>query len=191
MTAKNCLCCGMEFNKSSRLSAAQWNRRRYCSKSCKARSTLAEKLFSKIERMPEGCWLWRGSVNQDGYGHIVLDGQTKTAHRVSWTFHNGEIPGDLCVLHRCDVRNCVNPVHLFLGTQGDNNADMDAKGRRRVLRGSACPQSKLNEAVVSALRREDLSKPGRKAERARELGVNKATLANAAAGKTWAHVNNQ
>lgn len=78
------------------------------------------------------CWLWTGNQNGKGYGHIA---QTRIAtiivHRLSWEIHNGDHPGRLFVLHKCDTRSCVNPDHLFLGTHKDNMADCVAKGRFR------------------------------------------------------------
>lgn len=64
-----------------------------------------------------------------GYGQIEIDGRSQQAHRVAWMLHNGDIPTGLRVLHHCDVRNCVNPEHLFLGTQRDNVDDALKKGK--------------------------------------------------------------
>jgi hypothetical protein len=88
----------------------------------------------KIERystpVPEcGCWLWTGSVDKSGYGTTKLDGKWRTMHRLSWEYHNGQIPKGLQVLHKCDVPSCINPEHLFLGTQKDNVHDGIRKGR--------------------------------------------------------------
>lgn len=91
------------------------------------------RFFAKVKKTDE-CWLWTGSVAGNGYGQMSLPNGTKRGvlvrvHRYSWVAHNGPIPADLCVLHRCDVRNCVLPEHLFLGTKSDNMKDMVAKGR--------------------------------------------------------------
>lgn len=77
------------------------------------------------------CWLFCGkSVGSSGYGQLRI-GHSRdiTVHRLSYIAANGHIPEGLCVLHRCDVRLCVNPAHLFLGTKSDNSRDMVAKGR--------------------------------------------------------------
>lgn len=78
------------------------------------------------------CWIWTGARYPAGYGAFGPKGTgAMGAHRYSWMLAHGEIPDGLSVLHKCDVRCCVNPAHLFLGTQKDNIADMVAKGRRR------------------------------------------------------------
>jgi hypothetical protein len=89
---------------------------------------LEERFWMKVNRSGS-CWLWTAGTTVFGYGQFFIDGRLEGAHRVSWRLHFGNIPDDLCVLHRCDVPACVNPAHLFLGTKSDNARDSVAKGR--------------------------------------------------------------
>lgn len=92
--------------------------------------TTRERFEKYIEMIPEsGCWIWMGNCNIGGYGQFSLGGHPISAHRYSWLIHKGDIPSELNVLHRCDVRPCVNPHHLFLGTTRDNAEDCGKKGR--------------------------------------------------------------
>jgi hypothetical protein len=89
---------------------------------------IKEQLLAKAEWQGE-CLVWTGARSR-GYGHLYVDGAWHPAHRLAWVAEHGPIPSGLFVLHRCDNRPCFNIEHLFLGTQADNLADMDAKGRR-------------------------------------------------------------
>ena len=107
------------------------------------------------------------------------------AHRASWIVHNGPIPARMHVLHRCDMPPCINPDHLFLGTQVDNNADRDRKGRGRVALGERQHLAKMNAAMVAEIRQ---SNGVSLAKLAAKYGVNKTTIGRIISRKTWKHV---
>ena len=117
-------------------------------------TTLMDRFRAKVEfpGTKGGCWEWRGARNSRGYGQILVNGKTTSAHRVSFCIYRGE-PGEMHVLHRCDNRGCVNPQHLFLGTHTDNMRDMTAKGRHGRYEGERHHSRKLTEDGVRELRR--------------------------------------
>jgi HNH endonuclease len=94
--------------------------------------TREERFWKKVDkRTKTECWLWLAALNY-GYGFFSpKTGRTVYAHRFVWELVNGPIPHGLCVLHKCDVRSCVNPNHLFLGTNQDNTTDAKRKGRTK------------------------------------------------------------
>ena len=133
-------------------------------------------LLSKIIKDSKtGCWLWQGSCFESGYGQIGYHGKSLRTHRVSWIYHNGEIPKGFNVLHKCDIRNCINPNHLFLGKPIDNTTDMINKNRR------VNPTAKLSEFDVIFIRED--TRPQIKI--AKEYGISKSQISKIKSGKAW------
>lgn len=93
-------------------------------------------LTSRVEKIPEaGCWIWKGATfKRHGHAKFGNNGKHYFAHRLAWELYRGSIPIGLFVLHRCDVPCCVNPEHLFIGSQSDNAKDMFRKGRSNLYR---------------------------------------------------------
>lgn len=135
-----------------------------------------------------GCWTWVAGTNGAGYGLIRPGGKAprELAHRISWILFKGPIHSDgsyhgICVLHRCDNTLCVNPEHLFLGTNADNIRDSQNKQRRgRKL---------TAEKVQNIMRRLSEGEAVRKL--ARENGVNRTTVKKIKARRYWKHMEAQ
>lgn len=113
----------------------------------KARQVLEDR---SIPEPNSGCLLWVGGVLPNGYGYMNIGSKNMGAHRAAWIVAYGEIPFGYCVCHKCDVKCCVNTKHLFLGTQKDNVADRDRKGRGAS--GTRNPFAKLNPGKVRRIR---------------------------------------
>ncbi len=170
---------------------------RFCSRKCfydKRRVPLEDRFWNSVGKKTEtGCILWTGSVisrsvNCD-YGVIQARrwrGRRKLAHRVAYELMVGPIPDGLHVLHRCDNPRCINPVHLFLGTQADNNADKDAKGRHRAPKGEDHPRAILTDEGVRDIRRRAATTSYEAL--ATEHGVRTITIRAVVSRRSWKHI---
>jgi hypothetical protein len=103
-------------------------------------SPVETRFWNRVIETPSGCWEWQGTRNEHGYGGVSVEGKWRKAHQVAWELTHGERPPGVGVLHTCDNPPCVNPAHLFLGTQAENVQDMIAKGR--AARGSDKPRQR-------------------------------------------------
>lgn len=149
-----CAHCGRSFHPYGR-------RERYCGRSCASLAShlvrdrdIATRLWTNLDRgtSPDSCWRWCGYHDKGGYGKIQLDGKPYRVHRLSWELTYGAIPSGIFVCHHCDVRDCVRPAHLFLGSQADNIADRDRK--QRQPHGERQGSAKLTVEDVRVLRQE-------------------------------------
>jgi hypothetical protein len=149
--------------------------------------TPRERFLAKVCPEPgSGCWLWRGMVVGSGYGMVRFERKMYPAHRLAWKLFRGEIAPGLAVCHKCDVRTCVNPEHLFLGTHAENMKDMKKKGRSP--HGDEHSRSKLTAKNVSRIKAMLAEGHMRVSEIARAFGVTHATIDCIGKGKTWRHV---
>lgn len=123
---------------------------------------------------PNACWPWTGYRDAKGYGSFWFKGQMRKAHRAVYELVHGAPPAELSVMHTCDIRCCVNPAHLVLGTQADNMRDAMRKGR--LPRGLKNGRAKVSDNDVVMLRI------------AIDVGFSKARVA-AALGVTRDYVN--
>ena len=135
-----------------------------------------------------GCNLWLAGMTKDGYGKFKMGGKTMPAHRVAWMFAYGEIPEGLQVLHKCDVRSCVNPKHLFLGTNKDNMADRNRKGRATGPHGERSFHAKLTADQVREIRMRYENRYGQATELAKEFGVTNSAIVAIASRRNWKHI---
>ncbi len=157
-------------------------------------SALTEK-FMRAVQQTDFCWLWTFFRDRKGYGRFnTRDAEGKPctvfAHRYSYTAHVGAIPQGMFVCHRCDNPQCVNPAHLFLGTNTDNVRDMDAKGRRvnNQPKGSAHGSAKLNEAKAAEIFALVRSRQMTQRAVAKRFGVCFSTVNHINTGRLWSHV---
>lgn len=149
-------------------------------------SDLADLYFAKIEPdLNSGCWLWAGSIGTRGYARIAVGGREVAGHRLGWEIHNGPIPEGLFACHRCDTPACVNPRHIFLGTNQQNTADRDSKNR--TARGERSGVAKLTDGAVAEVWR--LRKLGLlHREIAAQVGVSKSLISEVLKRRLWRHV---
>lgn len=150
--------------------------------------TFKERFTEKVAKS-KSCWIWIGASDGKGYGITTNNKQRIFAHRASYMLFVGKIPKGLFVLHKCDNPPCVNPSHLFVGTQLDNMRDAVRKGRHKnnPLKGSKNPLAKLTETDIPKIRK--LYSDGmRQAHIAKKFNVSPATIWEIRVGRKWKHV---
>ena len=148
------------------------------------------------------CWIWIGSIMNNGYGEIGISHNKKhrnvSTHRFSWIISHGAIPDKKYICHTCDNKSCVNPDHLYVGTHSDNIRDAVirnriASGKRqgaythpeKVRRGETHSLVKLTESQVIEIRN---SRNIKQRKLAIEYGVHFSTICDILRRKTWKHI---
>lgn len=139
-------------------------------------------LRNSIPEPNSGCWLWLGALNHQGYAQINMPGNRQCrAHRLSYEIHKGEIPKNLHIRHTCDVRCCINPDHLLLGTRQQNA--QDAVDRNRYVKGEKRKDSKLTDAQAAAIKTDSRSQR----VIAAEYGIDPSVVCRIRRGTAWKH----
>jgi hypothetical protein len=179
-TVKRCLHCGASFGP-GRKGLKVFALRKYCCHacSCEARiSSMRVRWEKKVQRAANGCLIWTGSKNARGYGNIrnLVTRSRLCAHRAAYEIFIGPIPEGMQVLHRCDNPSCVEPTHLFLGSQVTNMRDMLSKGRSF--------KAKLVPDQVREIR-ERLLRGDAGVLLAREFGVTPTAISFIKRGRSW------
>lgn len=149
--------------------------------------------WAKVNKGPnDSCWLWTGSKHRQGYGWVSFGGKTGLAHRVAWTLAHGTTLSRKDVLcHRCDNPPCVNPAHIFIGTQKDNMSDAWAKGRLKppiVKRGAAHYRAKLTASQVRAIRKKYAAGGITLSALASEYAVTMGAIHLITSRRNWKHI---
>lgn len=134
---------------------------------------------------PGRCWLWKGSTNSHGYGRMTFRRISYKAHRIAYFLANGQTNDELMVLHKCDVRLCCDPLHLYQGHAKQNTQDAVRRGRHTRLYGEKNGKAKLTERQVKSIRKRYRQGGITQKALARDYGVSETTIFYVCSGERW------
>ena len=144
-----------------------------------------DRFWSKVDKTAaNGCWEWTAAKHKDGYGIFWVDNTVFLSHRISAKYFANLNIDNLCICHSCDNPSCVNPQHLFAGTQADNVKDMDNKGRRHNRKGINNGRAKLSENDIKDIQTKQLSYK----EYMKKYNISNKTVYNIWNNITWTHI---
>ena len=151
---------------------------------CPKHWTLAQRLDYYTDKSggPDACWPWMGTRDRKGYGMLKWMGKARLVPRLAWMEAHGPIPEGIQVCHKCDNPPCRNEMHLWLGGNDANAADMAAKGRSSW--GAANRGAKVTKEQVLAIR----AAPGRQVDIGKQFGLSRGAVSNIVLRKSWKHL---
>lgn len=184
---RKCNYCGEEYPAAKYLG----NLVLFCGQSCikmgrPGRIPDEERFFNKVVKHSNGCWIYTGTPAQV-YGTFKIKGQELRAHRYSYELVNGPIPEGMCACHKCDTPKCVNPDHIFIGTNKDNTLDCVRKGRMADRHGENCGTAVLTSERVTEIRNGPRNND-RFQELAQTFGVTPKHIKAVYRGDKWKHL---
>jgi len=136
-----------------------------------------------------GCHLWTGNYKHTGYGGFTYyNNKSMTSSRASYLIFKGEIPNGMQVCHSCDVKECVNPDHLFVGTHKDNVQDMIQKGRKMSSFGVLNGMSKITDEIVRTIRQNYTGAWGEQKRLCEQYGISAPQMSGLLNNKFWRHI---
>lgn len=144
------------------------------------------RFLAKVDQAGD-CWLWTAALFSNGYGAFRIGPKQVRAHRWAYEHWNGPIPDGAVVMHRCDVKRCVNPEHLTTGSQAENQADMTNKGRGRTgwRNGWRVNAPKLTLDSANEIRRRYAMGGIRQADLAAEYGLDQTMVSKIIRNQRW------
>jgi hypothetical protein len=145
-----------------------------------------ERFMEKVLIPDKGCWIWNAFKNKEGYGLFRYGNKIALAHRISYEIFDRKPASSELVCHHCDNPSCVNPKHLFLGTDRTNSDDKIRK--KRHLFGSKFPQSKIDESTAIKIRKEYFVKNMTTRELSKKYGIAHSGISNVITYKNWRHI---
>ena len=174
MVSDKKLCEGYDFEKEN-IENAQWK--------VGIDPLKIRKFFSKVKKLKNGCWKWVGGKNSQGYGCFRYKNKQMLSHRISFSWFVGVIESGMFVCHLCDKKYCVNPHHLFQGTQSDNM--QDALSKNIIKSGEESSSSRLSKINVDEIRKEWISGNKTQREISNKFNISQSNVSFIVNNKTW------